>query len=316
VLSKLIEHGHGMRRVSSPKGGVGLFCMASGAGFELRVNEVYSWDGLQRGETPFVLIQQTLEGEGRLDYAGTAHALRPGDTMLLTFPHANRYWLERGKSWEYFWITLTGREALRIAGAILASRGPILRPGEAAIGELAGACLALLQSRSDLAGAVSSAAYAALMALHDHAFEDAAEAASSPTPVLRSEAFIENNLAGTLDVGMLARAAGLSRAHFVRLFTAATGQPPSDYVFEKRMARATRMLLAADTPINVIATACGFANANYFSKAFRRAKGISPGEYRAQVRKGLSIAGLEPAAGEGPNHIKARSNKGSFPQTT
>ncbi|MEX0956726.1 MAG: AraC family transcriptional regulator [Rhizobiaceae bacterium] len=311
-----------MRRLAAPKGDVGLFCMASGVGYELRVNEVYSWDGLQRGDTPFVLIQHTIDGEGRLDYAGAGHKLRAGDTMLLTFPHANRYWLERGKSWEYFWIILTGREALRLAGAILAARGPILRPGEAAVGELAGACLALLQGRSDMAGAVSSAAYTALMALRDHVFGNAAEAAVSPAPVLRAEAFIENNLAGTLDVGTLARAAGLSRAHFVRLFTSATGQPPSGYVFEKRMDRATRMLVATDTPISAVAAACGFTDANYFSKVFRRARGTSPGVFRTRVREGLSIAEFGPAASEGAElHegsiqygvIRRRRGKSSIP---
>ncbi|WP_159587350.1 helix-turn-helix transcriptional regulator [Chelativorans xinjiangense] len=287
MLSKLIEHGHGMRRVAPPKGGAGLFCMASGAGYELRVNEVYSWDGLQRGDVPFVLIQHTIAGEGRLDYEDVRHVLSPGETMLLTFPHANRYWLERGKSWEYFWIILSGREALRLAGAILAAKGPVLRPAQPAADRLAGACLALLSGAADVPGAVSAAAYGAITALYDEAFEATAEAADLPAPVLRAQRFVEDNLARLTDVGMLARAAGLSRAHFVRLFTAEVGRPPSEYVFEKRMERAMRMLLATDAPIGAIARACGFADANYFSKAFRRARGCSPGAFRNAGRTGL-----------------------------
>jgi AraC family transcriptional regulator len=300
VLSRLIEHGHGMRHVDSAKGDVGLFCMARGAGYELRVNEVYSWDGLQRGTTPFALIQHTIAGEGRLDYAGAQHALRAGDTMLLAFPHANRYWLERKKSWEYFWITINGREALRLAGAILAARGPILRPSPAAVDRLAGACMALLSDTPRLPGAVSAAAYAAIATLYDEAFGAPAAGPVLPAPVMRAQQFVDRNLAQPIDVEMLARAAQLSRAHFVRLFTAAVGLPPSDYVFARRIDRAMRMLLATDTPINAIASACGFADANYFSKAFRRAKGCSPGAFRTAGRNGATVA-MEPleASSEG-----------------
>lgn len=267
--------------------------MAGGAGYELRVNEIYSWDGLKRGATPFVLIQHTIAGEGRLDFAGVRHGLHPGETMLLTFPHANRYWLERGGSWEYFWIILTGREALRLAGAILASKGPVLRPGQSTIDALAGACLALLSGAAEKPGAISAAAYAALSALYDEAFGAAADQHDLPAPVLRAQSFAEENLARVIDVGALARAAGLSRAHFVRLFAATVGKPPSDYLFEKRMERAMRLLIATDTPINVIAAECGFADANYFSKAFRRARGLSPGAFRRAGRSGPAIAAFE-----------------------
>jgi AraC family transcriptional regulator len=284
VLQDLIQHGHGMRRIAPPKGDVGLFCMATGAGYELRVNEIYSWDGLRRGLVPFVLIQHTISGEGRLDYAGMRYSLRPGETMLLTFPHANRYWLERGKSWEYFWIILTGREALRLAGAILAAKGPVLKPAEAAADRLAGACLELLSGVANASGAVSAAAYTCIATLYDEAMGGVPEAADLPLPLQRAQHFIGDNLARQIDVGMLARAAGLSRAHFVRLFAASVGQPPSDYLFEKRMERAIRLLVATDMPVNDVASACGFANSNYFAKAFRRAKGCSPTAYRGTAR--------------------------------
>lgn len=287
MLSKLIEHGHGMRRVKPPKGGVGLFCMASGAGYEMRVNEVYSWDGLRRGDVPFVLIQHTISGEGRLDYEGAPHVLSPGETMLLTFPHANRYWLERGRSWEYFWLILSGREALRLAGAILASKGPVLKPALPVVDRMAGACVELLSGSADVPGAVSASAYAAIAALYDEAFGTASEAADLPAPVLRAQRFVDDNLGRLMDVGMLARAAGLSRAHFVRLFTAAVSQSPSDFILEKRMERAMRMLLATDAPVHAVAKACGFADANYFSKAFRRVQGYSPGAFRSAGRTGL-----------------------------
>ena len=100
------------------RGAGALQCTAVSAGYEQRINEVYSWDGMRRGTAPFLVIQHTTYGEGRLDHAGMSYRLGPGQTMLVTIPHPHRYWLERGGHWEYFWMVLTGREALRLGEAI------------------------------------------------------------------------------------------------------------------------------------------------------------------------------------------------------
>ena len=84
-----------------------------------------------------------------------------------------------------------------------------------------------------------------------------------------------------LTIDRLAAVAGFSRAHFVRVFTAAIGLPPSDYVHAKRMERIERLLLATEMTIGAIAAATGFANGNYLSKAFRRHRGMAPLEFRA-----------------------------------
>lgn len=286
VLSQLIEHGHGLRMIDPPKGTLALHCMARGVGFERRFNEAYSWEGMKRGTQPFALIQHTIAGRGELDFEGTRHALGPGDTMLLTFPHRNRYWLAPGQSWEYFWITLSGREALRIARAVIDARGPVLRPSSEAVDRLAASCLALIEGEVP-SGAASAAAYAGIMAVHDGAIgSDEAEASTMPAAVLRVMSFVEQNVAGNLGVERLARVAQVSRAHFVRLFTAATGVAPSDYVFEQRMQRAERLLIATDSGVGEIAATCGFADGNYFAKAFRRSRGTTPSAFRASVHRG------------------------------
>lgn len=286
MLSQLIEHGHGLRMSDPPKGMLPLHCMARGAGFERRFNEAYSWEGMKRGSQPFALIQHTIAGRGELDFEGTHHALGPGDTMLLTFPHRNRYWLAPGRSWEYFWITLNGREALRIARAVIDANGPVIRPGSDVIDRLAAGCLSLLGA--DLpTGLASAAAYAAIMAVHDGATADSGSATpDAPVAIQRVLSHIDRNLAGNLGVERLAGIAQMSRAHFVRLFTAAVGSAPSGYVFVQRIERAERLLIATDSGIGEIAAACGFADGNYFAKAFRRARGVTPGAFRASAHRG------------------------------
>lgn len=288
MLQDLIDYGHKLRVLHLAKSAVPLHAMAISAGYEQRVNEVYSWDGLQRGTAPFLVLQHTIAGQGRLDYAGTQHRLTPGHTMLLSLPHAHRYWLERGQSWEYFWIVLNGREALRIAREVIDAAGPVLSLPAAVVDRLADACLALIDRPAILPGEASSAAYAAIVALHDGVFStDAAPRPALPPAIARAVAYVDANLASPVNVERMAAAAQVSRAHFVRQFSAAVGSSPSAYVFARRLERVERLLLATDMSVVAIAASAGFANANYLAKAFRRAHALAPLEYRAAMRSAV-----------------------------
>jgi len=281
MLSDLLAHGHDIRVLSLPKAAVPLHCMASSAGYEQRRGEVYNWNGLNRGTAPFLVLQHTTLGEGRLDYAGTQYRLTPGQTMLVTMPHAHRYWLEKGGHWEYFWAVLHGREALRLAREILAAAGPVLSLGPTLIDRLAASCQTLITNPNLTPGTASTAAYAALLALHDGAFA-AREAGPQIAPAIsRVTDFIATNLALPLPVDRLAAIATLSRAHFVRQFTQTVGQTPSDYVLARRLERIERLLLASELTVAQIARATGFANANYLAKTFRRHRGLAPLAFRA-----------------------------------
>lgn len=286
VLTSLLDHGHDIRALNLPRSAAPLHCMGVSAGYEQRRNEVYSWDGLKRGTSPFLVIQHTTLGEGRLDYAGTRYRLTPGKTMLVTMPHAHRYWLERGGEWEYFWLLLNGREALRLAREILDSAGPVLEPASDQVDRLADACLTLLQMSEASPGRASTAAYTAMASLHDTVF-GSRPAPETPLPANLSRvlAHIEANLAAPLPVDRLAAVAEMSRAHFVRSFAAAVGAAPSDYVLEKRLERVERLLLATEMPVAAIAEATGFADGNYLAKVLRRHRGMAPLEFRASGRR-------------------------------
>lgn len=288
MLSALLEHGHDIRVLELPKAPVPLHCMAVSAGYEQRLNEIYYWDGLQRGTAPFVVLQHTLVGEGRLEFAGIHHRLGPGDTMIVTAPHPHRYWLERGGAWEYFWLLLNGREALRLAREIIATRGPVLRPPSQATDRMAGGCLALLDRSAQTPGEASVAAYAALAALFDVAFaHDAEQRPDVPAAFRRVLRHVEDNLATPLQVERLAALAEMSRAHFVRRFTAAFGMAPSHWVLARRIERIERLLVATEMSVGDIARATGFAGPNYLAKAFRRVRGQTPLAYRAAGRRAL-----------------------------
>ena len=73
------------------------------------------------------MLQHTVAGAGNLLYERRPYRLLPGDTMLTIVPHNHRYWVEDGGRWEFFWLSITGQEAVRIHRLILAATGPVFR---------------------------------------------------------------------------------------------------------------------------------------------------------------------------------------------
>ena len=85
----------------------------------------------------------------------------------------------------------------------------------------------------------------------------------------------------SLTVDDLARAAGLSRAHFSREFRNAFGEPPHAYLLTRRLERAASLLRTTDRPIAAVCFAVGLQSVGSFTTSFTRAYGMPPGAYRA-----------------------------------
>jgi two-component system response regulator YesN len=75
----------------------------------------------------------------------------------------------------------------------------------------------------------------------------------------------------------------MSRTHFSHYFRSQTGLTPARFAAEVRVHQATRMLLDTREPLKQIADRCGFSDANYFCKVFRRFQHMSPAAYRRAV---------------------------------
>ncbi len=72
----------------------------------------------------------------------------------------------------------------------------------------------------------------------------------------------------------------MSPSHFTRVFRAATGRSPHQYVLGQRLERARRALLTTDTAIADIAGACGFADQSHLTRTMRRHLGLTPNALR------------------------------------
>ena len=82
-----------------------------------------------------------------------------------------------------------------------------------------------------------------------------------------------------LSCAALARLCGISQGHFNKLFYAFFRTSPRQYICEKRLYDAECMMLSGNHNIGEIAAECGFGTVHYFSRYFRKKKGMSPSEY-------------------------------------
>lgn len=95
--------------------------------------------------------------------------------------------------------------------------------------------------------------------------------------------YIEKNYNRKITVEELCRIANLSKYYFLRLFKKAMGRSVIDYINYVRINKAEEMLLNNDVNITEAAFACGFNDANYFSRVFKKYKGKSPSEITCKI---------------------------------
>jgi AraC-like DNA-binding protein len=99
--------------------------------------------------------------------------------------------------------------------------------------------------------------------------------------LLRAKDLADARYFEPLDVDDLARAAGLSRAHFSREFRRAFGESPHAYLLTRRLERAAALLRSTDRSVADICFSVGLASVGSFTTSFTRTFGASPTVYRA-----------------------------------
>lgn len=85
----------------------------------------------------------------------------------------------------------------------------------------------------------------------------------------------------TLDI--LAKHCSVSPGYLSVLFHKETGLTVTDYIQNVRIEHAIFLLNSTSDSIQRIASLCGFSDANYFTRTFKKKKGITPKEYRNSI---------------------------------
>jgi AraC family transcriptional regulator of arabinose operon len=219
-----------------------------------------------------------VRGEGEFEVDGRRFTSTTDSAVILPRDRPHRYRRGAGCAhWEYRWVEFDGEQAPTLL-AMLGLADACVVPG-------CGEALSHIELVHALLVARGDAALHEATTLFLHALAVVARIAlqrpeAEPSAVKRATAWMARNLHAPVDLADLARAAGVSPWHCVRLFRATHGVPPMTYLRSLRVHRAKALLHDGDMGIRQVARAVGYARVQHFTRMFTRVVGMPPGEFR------------------------------------
>ena len=96
--------------------------------------------------------------------------------------------------------------------------------------------------------------------------------------------YIDVHYQEELSLSFFAQKFTVTKNYLSALFHEQVGMTLTDYINSTRIQHSLLLLNTTDNSMSDIAIACGFNDANYFTRAFKKHKGKSPSEYRKSLR--------------------------------
>ena len=114
----------------------------------------------------------------------------------------------------------------------------------------------------------------------------------------RARLFFDEHYNEEISIEQYAVSRNMSTSWFNRSFRSAVGTSPMQYILDVRIRNAQTLLETTDYSVTSIAALVGYENPMYFSRLFRKAKGLSPSKYRKTFREKF-MEGIKGAEIEG-----------------
>jgi AraC family transcriptional regulator len=92
--------------------------------------------------------------------------------------------------------------------------------------------------------------------------------------------YMHAHLGEDIDLATLAGLVNVSKYHFLRMFTRATGRTPHRHLTAVRMQRAAELLRTSDLSVQQVAAVCGYRSPSRFATAFQKQYAVPPSRYR------------------------------------
>ena len=125
-----------------------------------------------------------------------------------------------------------------------------------------------------------------MLTIHRRMMEDAPRVSGFIQEEMdRAKAYFEENYNKEISIEQYAASRSMSTSWFNRSFRSEAGTSPMQYILEIRIRNAQILLETTDYSVADIAAVIGYDNPMYFSRLFRKAKGMSPAKYRKAYRE-------------------------------
>ncbi len=245
----------------------------------------YTWGP---GVRDHYLIHLVVAGRGLYQVGGVSFPLQPGDLFLAKPNQLITYAADETDPWEYYWVGFNGACANKLVQAApFTDARPVHRCKDPQM--IRDALFKIYESRGPepQCEALMTGYLYIFMA---HLMKEARDIMPSPGSsssqyVLAAIKYIQFNYSHDISVDDIAKAVGVSRSHLYRVFMSNVGQSPIDYLTNYRISEACSLLKSTNLSIAEIAVSVGFFDQFYFSRVFKKVKGIPPSKYAATLEK-------------------------------
>lgn len=237
----------------------------------------------RREKLSSLLFFLVLSGEGFLDYAGQTYNLKTGDCVFIdcASPYAHR---TSHHLWSLQWVHFHGSHASEIYSKYLQRGGTCCFHAHNA-----NAYRDLLTDIAQIAGGTDSIRDMLLcekltslltLLMKETCHGEPEKLSATHETLNRLKDYLDNNYTSKISLDSLASMFYINKFYLTRVFKEQFGQSVNSYVIDKRITHAKQLLRFSDMSMEEISSDCGFFDANYFARMFKKVEGISPGAFR------------------------------------
>lgn len=227
-----------------------------------------------RGSRDTFLLHYVLEGEGYFN----SHKVKAGEGFLITPQLSHEYHSSAERPWRYFWVILNGPGVMKICkNHIKINENNIFEYPDRA--QLLGLVDLILSEKEFIGKTKAMGYFLLLLSLHDEVGQ-----IKGNEYVERAKKYMHINFHRCLPVTEIAQIMGISDRYLYNLFVKYEGISPKQYLSDLRFKRACSLLKNTDCSIVETASSVGFEDALAFTKFFSKKAGVSPREYRKNIR--------------------------------
>ncbi len=232
------------------------------------------------------LIHYITAGKGSFFDGSETYRLSAGDGFLVLPSRLISYQADQDDPWEYYWVGFNGTDAARLIKQTgLSKDAPIFHyHQDDALRRLLLDIYNATGTRPSDEARMQAGLLCFLARLMDLCDHEEQKPNSGYDYIKKSLRFIDYNYSRDINVDAIAQKAGVSRSHLYRLFVQHLGMPPNEYLTQYRIQKAALLLKNEHLSVGETAYSTGFSDQLYFSRVFKKYKGVSPRCYAKQAR--------------------------------
>lgn len=239
------------------------------------------------------LIHLVVSGKGVFTVDNQDYKIGAGSAFIIRPQSLVSYCADNDDPWEYCWVGFNGADASRLVElTAFEEDAPIISFSCEAMPKLQQAFLNIYScfgTKAEQETMTVSKLFEAFSLIIKAAPKKSPDSSSGRMYIKNAVKFIQRNFSDSIDVSDIADHVGLSRSHLYRIFVRHLSLSPNEYLTQYRINQACILLRTSGLSVGEIASSVGFDDQLYFSRVFKKLKGVPPSQYSKEIADTLDV---------------------------